>query len=106
MDDAGPESSFFGLPLSAEQKSELQHYIHQRARRGLPPDAAELRAMLRDMLAPPASDGFPDDAADAAGPLSDTERAAGMADDSGDPISTREERIAAIESEAMKHQGT
>lgn len=104
MDDAGPEVSFYGLPLSAEQKSELHHYIHQRARRGLPPDAAELRGMLRDMLAPPVAEGFLD-ALEAAGTLSDAERAAGQAHDSGDPIATREERIAAIELEAMKHHG-
>lgn len=103
MDDAGPDSSFHGLPLSSEQEAELQHYIHQRHRRGLLPDAAELRSMLRDMLAPPMPDEITDGAA-APDALADAERAAGQSSDSGDPIATREERIAAGESEAMKHQ--
>ena len=37
MKDSEPEFSFRGLPLSAEQESEIQHYIHQRKRRGLQP---------------------------------------------------------------------
>ncbi|WP_426343434.1 hypothetical protein ACN9MU_21395 [Pseudoduganella sp. R-32] len=53
MKDSVPEFSFRGLPLSAEQESEIQHYIHQRERRGLQPDVEELRAMVHDMLAPP-----------------------------------------------------
>lgn len=52
MKDSVPEFSFRGLPLSAEQESEIQHYIHQRERRGLQPDVEELRAMVHDMLAP------------------------------------------------------
>jgi hypothetical protein len=105
MDDAGPEVSFHGLPLSAEQEAELQHYIRLRRRRGLPPDAAEIRKMLRDMLAPPLAEEMADESVmpDA---RADAERAAGWAHDGGDPIATREERIAAGESEAMKHQRT
>ena len=105
MDNVEPEVSFHGLPLSAEQESELQHYIHQRLRRGLQPDAAELRSMLQDMLEPPMSDGAQDGSV-APDALADAERAAGMVHDSGDPITTREERIAAGEFEAMKHQRT
>ncbi|WP_395406102.1 hypothetical protein ACHMW6_05225 [Pseudoduganella sp. UC29_106] len=105
MDDAGQEVSFHGLPLSAEQESELQHYIHQRLRRGLLPDAAELRSMVLDMLEPPLADGGSEGSV-APEALADAERAAGLVHDSGDPITTREERIAAGEFEAMKHQRT
>ncbi|WP_395408458.1 hypothetical protein ACHMW6_18115 [Pseudoduganella sp. UC29_106] len=105
MEDLEPEISFLGLPLSAEQESELQHYIRQRLRRGLSPDAAELRGMLQDMLDPPMPDGATEGSV-APYALADAERAAGMVDDGGDPITTLEERIAAGEFEAMKHQRT
>lgn len=103
MIESEPEFSFRGLPLSAEQESEIRHYIHQRQRRGLQPEAGELRNMLRDMLNPPAAEGvsgFPEVDEDQA----DAERAAGWVDESCDPITTREEFIAASELEAMKHQ--
>ncbi|XLZ72885.1 hypothetical protein ABT364_13205 [Massilia sp. SR12] len=103
MNDPGPEFSFRGLPLSAEQESEIQHYIRQRRRRGLKPDLAELRGMLHDMLCPPMDEGMPE-GNEAAGAHADAERATGLVDDAGDPVSVREERIAASESEAMKHQ--
>lgn len=48
--------SFRGLPLSAEQDSEIRHYIHTRERNGLPWDTSELQAMLADMLDPPEAD--------------------------------------------------
>jgi len=104
MHNNEPETSFRGLPLSAEQEAEIQHYIRQRQRRGLVPDAAELRAMLNDMLHPP----FDDDARESGGEgaHSDAERAACRVDLGGDPIAAREERTAAGESEFMKHQGT
>jgi len=102
MKDNGPEFSFRGLPLSAEQESEIQHYIHLRKRRGLPPDAEELRAMVRDMLEPPATEN-PGGRAEAEGAHCDAERAAGQVDNGGDPIAAREERTAAREAEAMKH---
>jgi len=53
-----PESAhtFRGLPLSAEQDSEIRHYIHARDRSGLPWDTPELQAMLVDMLDPPETD--------------------------------------------------
>lgn len=102
MKDNGPEFSFRGLPLSAEQESEIQHYIHLRKRRGLPPDTEELRAMLRDMLEPPANES-PGGWGEAEGMFGDAERAAGQADNGGDPTSAREERTAAREAEAMKH---
>ncbi|WP_342116771.1 hypothetical protein [Pseudoduganella sp. OTU4001] len=102
MQDNGPEFSFRGLPLSAEQESEIQHYIHLRKRRGLPPDVEELRAMLRDMLEPPATES-PGGWAEAEGACGDAERAAGLVDSGGDPTSAHEERTAAREAEAMKH---
>ncbi|MTW10061.1 hypothetical protein GM658_05555 [Pseudoduganella eburnea] len=102
MKDSGPEFSFRGLPLSAEQESEIQHYILQRKRRGLPPDVEELRAMVHDMLEPPVSDN-PAGRAEAEGAHADAERAAGLVDNGGDPIAAHEERTAAREAEAMKH---
>ena len=102
MKDSGPEFSFRGLPLSAEQEAEIQHYIHRRTRRGLQPDVEELRAMVHDMLAPPASESQ-GERAEAEGAHADAERAAGLVDNGGDPIAAREERTAAREAEAMKH---
>lgn len=99
-----PETSFQGLPLSTEQEAEIQHYIRQRKRRGLDPDAAELRAMLKDMLHPPGDDDGCETGAE--GPHTDAERAANRIDAGGDPTAAREERNAASESEFMKHQGT
>jgi hypothetical protein len=102
MKDSVPEFSFRGLPLSAEQESEIQHYIHQRERRGLQPDVEKLRAMVHGMLEPPASEN-PGERAEAEGAHADAERAAGLVDNGGDPIAAREERMAAREAEAMKH---
>jgi len=51
--EAGPAHIYSRLPLSAEQDSEIRHYIHGRQRNGLPWDTAELRAMVADMLEPP-----------------------------------------------------
>ena len=102
MKDSGPEFSFRGLPMSAEQESEIQHYILQRERRGLRPDVEELRAMVHDMLEPLACEN-PGERAEADGAHADAERAAAMVDNGGDPISTREERTAVREAEAMKH---
>lgn len=102
MNDSGPEFSFLGLPLSAEQESEIHHYIHQRHRRGLQPDVEELRGMLHDMLDPPIGEGRQAES-EAEGPHADAERAAGLVDNDGDPISALEERTAAREAEAMKH---
>jgi hypothetical protein len=102
MKDLEPAHSFHGLPLSAEQESEIQHYIHQRSRRGLPPDGGELREMLRDMLTPPMEESR-GEYAEFDGVSADAERAAGLVDNGGDPITAREERTAAREAEAMKH---
>ncbi len=102
MTDYRQEFSFHGLPLSAEQESEIQHYIHLRKRRGLLPDLEELRAMVKDMLEPPAPENS-GGMAEAEGAQGDAERAAGQVDSGGDPTSAREERTAAREAEAMKH---
>lgn len=53
MQDASPDTTFRGLPLTPEQHSEIRHYIHQRERAGKDWDTSELRAMLADMLDPP-----------------------------------------------------
>jgi hypothetical protein len=104
MKDSGPEFTFHGLPLSTEQESEIRHYIHQRLRRGMKPDGDELRSMIRDMLEPPVDESLLE-RVEADGAHADAERAAGQADNGGDPITAREERTAAREAEAMKRQG-
>ena len=53
MREATPGSTFHGLPLTSEQHSEIQHYIHRRQRAGEDWDTPELQAMLADMLDPP-----------------------------------------------------
>jgi hypothetical protein len=55
MTENDPRTSFRGLPLTAEQDSEISHYIHVRIRNHLPWDTPELQAMLNDMLDPPES---------------------------------------------------
>jgi hypothetical protein len=56
MMETEPADTFRGLPLTAEQDSEIRHYIHVRQRSGLSWDTPELRAMLADMLVPPEVD--------------------------------------------------
>jgi hypothetical protein len=56
MMESEPANTFRSLPLSAEQDSEIMHYIHVRQRSGLPWDTPELHAMLADMLDPPEAD--------------------------------------------------
>lgn len=56
MMESEPADTFRGLPLTAEQDSEIRHYIHVRQRSGLPWDTPELHAMLADMLDPPEAD--------------------------------------------------
>ncbi len=53
MREATPGTTFHGLPLTPEQHSEIQHYIHRRQRAGKEWDTPELQAMLADMLDPP-----------------------------------------------------
>lgn len=109
MIDAGPQSTFRGLPLTVEQDAEVRHYIKDRTRRGLPWDTPELSAMLKDMLQPPGDgdgDGDRDGAGDFASPADEAraaaERATASVDDEMDPIEANEEWHAAMESEGMK----
>ncbi|MBY8608705.1 hypothetical protein K7N18_28160 [Burkholderia arboris] len=105
MIDAGPQSTFRGLPLTVEQDAEVRHYIKDRTRRGLPWDTSELSAMLEDMLHPP-GDGDSDGDGDVASAADETraaaERATASVDEAMDPIEANEEWNAAMESEGMK----
>ena len=101
MPDIDPGSTFRGLPLTAEQDAEIRHYIKQKKQQGVPPDEAELEAMLKDMLEPPGDDDDGPGAA-AGDTIADAERASASIDETMDPIGAREERNAAMESEAMK----
>ncbi|KGW11568.1 hypothetical protein [Burkholderia pseudomallei] len=96
-----PESTFRGLPLTAEQNAEVMHYIKVRTQRGLPWDTPELEAMIRDMMLPPedeaADSDFLSDEARAV-----AERAMSSVEDEMDPIEAREEWRAAMEAENMK----
>ncbi|MFM0340554.1 hypothetical protein [Paraburkholderia fungorum] len=101
MIETGPQGTFRGLPLTAEQDAEVRHYIKKKKQHGAPWDTPELAAMLRDMLAPPVDDEEDLDATlDAA--TAATERAAAFVDDAMDPIEASEERHAAMESEEMR----
>jgi hypothetical protein len=96
-----PSSTFRGLPLTAEQDAEIRHYIRKKKQQGEPMESAELEAMLKDMLEPPSN--F-DDGIDATADYTklDAERAAASIDEAMEPIEASEERIAAMELEAMK----
>jgi hypothetical protein len=83
--EANPVTAFRGLPLSAEQDSEIRHYIHARTRCGLPWDTPELNAMIADMLDPPQVD--PDGPA-SFGDSMDSAQAAAALDDDPDRDST------------------
>ncbi|REE07085.1 MULTISPECIES: hypothetical protein [Paraburkholderia] len=96
-----PESTFRGLPLTAEQDAEVRHYIKVRTQRGLPWNTPELGAMLKDMLQPP-DDGDDEPDAPADGMKAAAERAMASVDEAMEPIEADEERNAAIESESMK----
>jgi hypothetical protein len=50
---ADPKNTFRGLPLAAEQDTEVRHWIKVRRRRGVPWDTPELSAMPKDMVQPP-----------------------------------------------------
>jgi hypothetical protein len=56
MNELDPGSAFRGLPLSAEQEREIEHYIRARQRLGKEWDTPELSAMIADMLNPPEVD--------------------------------------------------
>lgn len=101
MTDATPQSTFRGLPLTAEQDAEVRHYIKTKKQHGAPWDTPELEAMLKDMLEPPGDDdegpGAVADETKAA-----TERATASVDEAMEPIEASEERNAAMETEGMK----
>ena len=100
MPDIDPASTFRGLPLTAEQDAEIRHYIKHKKQHGTQLDTSELAAMLKDMLEPPSYD---DEGLDVAEEMNaEAERAAASIDEAMDPIEAREERNAAMESEAMK----
>jgi hypothetical protein len=103
MPDIDPESTFRGLPLTAEQDASIRHYIKQKKQHGEPVDQSELEAMLKDMLEPPGED---DEGASAAtgDARADAERASASIDEAMDPTCASEERNAAMEAEAMKRQ--
>jgi hypothetical protein len=102
MDHEGPEFTFLGLPITAEQEAEIRHYLHTRRRQGFPCNERELKDMLADMLLPPVVDS-PATNVIAGSTQVDAERVSGLIDDSLEPIAACEERIAAMEAEAMKH---
>src|SRR2546425_12008040 len=101
MPDIDPQSTFRGLPLTAEQDAEIRHYIKRKKQHGEPWDTPELAAMLQDMLEPPSDDD------EGLGATADemkkaAERAAASIDEAMEPIEASEERNAAMESEVMK----
>lgn len=102
MPDIDPQNTFRGLPLTAEQDSEVRHYIKKKKQHGEPWDTPELAAMLHDMLEPPGDDE--DDELDltADETKAAAERAAASVDEAMDPIEASEERNAAMEAERMK----
>lgn len=105
MPDIDPQSTFRGLPLTAEQDAEVRHYIKKKKQHGEPWDTPELAAMLQDMLEPPGDDdeAEPDAIADEMKAVA--ERAAASIDEAMEPIEASEERNAAMESEVMKGLG-
>ena len=101
MPDIDPQTTFRGLPLTAEQDAEVRHYIKKKKQHGEPWDTPELAAMLQDMLEPPSDDD------EGLGATADemkkaAERAAASIDEAMEPIEASEERNAAMESEGMK----
>ncbi|SDP82505.1 MULTISPECIES: hypothetical protein [Burkholderiaceae] len=100
--DTGP--TFRGLPLTAEQDSEVRHYQNRKTRLGKPWDTPELRGMLEDMLVPPTTeDGGTEDVL--LGPAAAAERAASFVGDAMEPIAAYEDWNAAMEIEGMKGGG-
>jgi len=93
--------TFRGLPLTAEQDSEIRHYLHRKAKLGKPWNTPELRGMLEDMLLPPSTeDDSENDISD--GALTAAEHAAAFVDQDMEPIEAYEELHAAMEAENMK----
>jgi Spy/CpxP family protein refolding chaperone len=97
--DAG--TTFRGLPLTEEQDAEIKHYLKRQKRNGEPIDEKELTAMLADMLLPPSQEEGSLASLDV-NTRADAERAGASVDETMDTIVAAEDRIAAMESEAMK----
>ncbi|WP_427309228.1 hypothetical protein [Cupriavidus sp. H39] len=97
------EQTFRGLPLTAEQDSEVRHYQNRKARLGKPWDTSELRWMLEDMLLPPKTEDSPQEDL-LLGPSAAAERAASFVDEAMEPTAAYEDWNAAMESEGMKGQ--
>ena len=102
MEEIDPSRTFGGLPLTVEQDAAIRHYILQCLRNRRPIDTKELTAMLKDMLDPPADGEADDFFTNAVEHVVAAERAAASVDEAMNPIEAREERNAAMESEAMK----
>lgn len=100
MPEIDPNSTFGGLPLTAEQDEEIRRYIKQGKLLCTPLNVPELKAMLKDMLEPPSNDDEQFFVADSI--RADAERANASIDEAMEPIEASEERNAAMESEAMK----
>jgi hypothetical protein len=79
MQEPSPTNTFRGLPLTADQEREVEHYIHTHQRNGLPWDTPELQAMIDDMLNPPEFAGD-DEALDAMS----AEQTTAMGEESGE----------------------
>ena len=95
------DPTFHGLPLTAEQDSEIRHYLNRKAKLGKPWNTPELRGMLEDMLLPPSTED--DSQSDIVGDaLTAAERAAAFVDQDMEPIEAYEELHAAMEAESMK----
>ncbi|KWR90544.1 hypothetical protein [Cupriavidus sp. IDO] len=94
------DQTFRGLPLTAEQDSEVRHYMHSKTRLGKPWDTSELQGMLDDMLLPPAGEDDGQGASPQASAAA--ERAAAFIDQAMEPIEAYEEWNAAMEAESMK----
>ena len=95
------DPTFLGLPLTAEQDSEIRHFLHRKAKLGKPWNTPELRGMLEDMLLPPSTeDDSENDISD--GALTAAEHAAAFVDQDMEPIEAYEELHAAMEAESMK----
>lgn len=103
MIQPNPGQTFRGLPLTAEQDSEVRHYQNKKMRLGKPWDTAELRGMLQDMLSPPKTEDSPQEDV-LLGPFAAAERAASFVDEAMEPIAAYEDWNAAMEIEGMKGQ--
>ncbi|WP_175865378.1 hypothetical protein [Burkholderia cepacia] len=102
MIDANSGNTFRHLPLSPEQDAEIRHYIKKKAQKGEAWDTPELAMMLGDMLSPPPSDDQTPEATVEEVKLA-CEYALASIDEAMESVSAREERLAAMEAEEMKH---